>query len=100
MSNKNYVGKTSNNYVVLGKETKYFETYVKAESEEEALEKATDIHINEGIHEVGEEGVIGDEYTIHLIDEGGFYKSEYVYEADAWDSGWIFNKYPKEAEDE
>jgi hypothetical protein len=69
----------SNNYVVLGKETKYFKTYVKAESEEEALEKATDIHINEDINEVGEEGVIGDGYTIHLIDEGGFYKSEYAY---------------------
>ena len=71
--------KTSNNYVVLGKETKYFKTYVKAESEEEALEKATDIHINEDINEVGEEGVIGDGYVIHLIDEGGFYKSEYAY---------------------
>ena len=69
----------SNNYVVLGKETKYFKTYVKAKSEEEALEKATDIHINEDINEVGEEGVIGDGYTIHLIDEGGFYKSEYAY---------------------
>lgn len=79
MSNENYVGKTSNDYVVLGKETKYYKTYVKAESEEEALEKATDIHINEDINEVGEECVIGDGYVIHLIDEGGFYKSVYAY---------------------
>ena len=72
----------SNNYVVLGKETKYFKTYVKAKSEKEALEKATDIHINEDINEVGKEGVIGDGYVIHLIDEGVFYKSEYVYKED------------------
>ena len=70
----------SNNYVVLGKETKYFKTYVKAKSEEEALKKANDIHINEDNNEVGEEGV---EYIIDLIDEGGFYKSEYVYKEEA-----------------
>ena len=57
-------------YVVLGKETKYFKNYVEANSEKEAREIATHKHIEEDIYE---------DDSVHLIDEGGFYKAEYSY---------------------
>lgn len=61
----------SKEYVVLGKETKYFKTYVEANSEKEAKEIATHKHIEENIED--------DSVYEHLIDEGGFYKAEYSY---------------------
>jgi len=59
-------------YVVLGKETYYYKTYVQANSEKEAREIATQNHTKADIHE--DESV-----QVCLIDEGGFYKAEYSY---------------------
>ena len=64
--------KVKKEYVVLGKETYYYKTYVQANSEKEARKIATQNHTKVDIHE--DENV-----QVCLIDEGGFYKAEYSY---------------------
>ena len=61
-------------YCILGKETKYFKTYVKATSEKNARVKAREYHIDD-TNDFRSKDIT----HCHLIDEGAFYKDEFCY---------------------
>ena len=61
-------------YCIIGRETKYFKTYVKATSEGQARQKAIDYHLDD-TNELRDDNI---EYC-HLINQGADYKDEFAY---------------------